>query len=42
MPQPWRPFGEHVILAFKFRERFPNWLQEMAEAFNLAERPSAK
>lgn len=42
MMQPVEPFGKEVILEIKFTDRFPNWLREMVEAFDLERCGAAK
>lgn len=42
MSQPVRPFLKEVILEIKFTDRFPNWLREMVEQFDLVRSGAAK
>jgi hypothetical protein len=42
MQAPCLLFGGKVILEFKFADRVPDWLREMAETFNLVQRDSPK
>jgi len=37
-----RPFGDGVILELKFTDRFPNWMRELAETFDLVQCGAAK
>jgi hypothetical protein len=42
MENPSRPFGDRVILELKFTDRYPNWLRDMVEHFNLMQCGAAK
>ncbi len=42
MINPCRPFGHDVILELKFTNRFPNWMREMVERFELVRASAAK
>ena len=42
MTNPCRPFGNEVILELKFTNRFPKWLREMVERFELIRGSAAK
>lgn len=42
MTDPCRPFGHEVILELKFTNRFPQWLREMVERFELIRGSAAK
>lgn len=42
MSEPVHPFSREVILEIKFTDRFPNWLREMVEQFDLVRCGAAK
>jgi hypothetical protein len=42
MTNPVRPFGNEVILELKFTNRFPNWMRDMVERFELNRGSAAK
>jgi hypothetical protein len=42
MAHPTRVYSEYVILELKFTTRFPNWLRDMVEHFNLMQAAAAK
>jgi len=42
MTSPVRPFGNEVILELKFTNRFPNWMRDMVERFELIRCSAAK
>ena len=42
MNRPIYVFPEFVVLELKFTDRFPNWMREMVETFNLMQFSSAK
>jgi hypothetical protein len=42
MVRPVQPFGSEVILELKFTDRFPHWLQDMVECFDLVQCGAAK
>jgi hypothetical protein len=42
LKEPRNLLGDKIVLELKFADRFPNWLREMVQAFNLVQGDSPK